>query len=615
MIEGPDQIGVSGSPSTSREITADLLEDAAETDLLGRLVYVVHPLGERYAIGIGTITEIRTSNRWHEDPNMRGVVKRRGALPHLSGEGDVRTAEITIQAVYTAENSNPAWGAPPTESGGAFGMSPATGSNISLATDGFLADLLRKHKGEIMYLGKVYRSNVRLPLTLRHFGSPDKGGAGEAYHSGVFGMTGSGKSALAAYMISAYLLHSDMGILIIDPQGQFTHEEGLPFSLQEWAKQVGREIQTYSISGDLSLPKDPALLTELLDRTPFFQDTLSIKGTANRESAAREFQQIIAATDGWENRSAGDLLQAALQNLLRDSHAMTRIYASKPSRDRLARMISSVLSRASEDGNQWKRALNEFRPIHSMFTPQNLDGEPRKPIREIILDTLRRSGPRPLVIIDLSSRGNPEYRRIDTEALKARLLSGICRTLTWWAEDEFGKGPPLNLLVVFDEAHRFASGFRDEEDEIRELADRLTDYVRTTRKFGLGWMFITQEINSLRRSIYQQLRIRAYGYGLTSGTELQRLRESVGDPSALNLYRSFVDPAAIRPPEYPFMLTGPVSPLSFTGTPVFLSVYTCHKDFVRNNRSRIPTPPARRPPSRRSVRTDQQGLYPSEDVP
>ena len=77
--------------------------------------------------------------------------------------------------------------------------------------------------------------------------------------------------------------------------------------------------------------------------------------------------------------------------------------------------------------------------------------------------------------------------------------------------------------------------------------------------------------------------MRNFGFGLTSGTELQRLKETVGDSEAIDLYRSFVHPNAIDPHRYSFMLTGPVSPLSFTGAPVFLSVYTDHDEFLFNN--------------------------------
>jgi DNA helicase HerA-like ATPase len=167
--------------------------------------------------------------------------------------------------------------------------------------------------------------------------------------------------------------------------------------------------------------------------------------------------------------------------------------------------------------------------------------------------------------------------------VKSRIFGQVCGLLNVQAERLYRQGSSLNALVVFDEAHRFASE-APEDEEAAALATRLVDYVRTTRKYGLGWMFITQEIASLRRGIYGQLRVRAFGYGLTSGTELLRLRETIGDDAALALYRSFVDPAAIRPSQYPFMLTGPISPLSFTGAPVFLSVYTSFQQFRDDNR-------------------------------
>jgi putative protein kinase ArgK-like GTPase of G3E family len=65
-----------------------------------------------------------------------------------------------------------------------------------------------------------------LSMWFKHFGSSDQGlgGAGEAYHIGVFGKTGSGKSGLAKMMLCAYSRHPNLGILVIDPQGEFTLE-------------------------------------------------------------------------------------------------------------------------------------------------------------------------------------------------------------------------------------------------------------------------------------------------------------------------------------------------------------------------------------------------------
>ena len=44
---------------------------------------------------------------------MRGVLKHYGSLPHLSGVGDVRTAEVLVQAAYLASSDDPSEGAPP----------------------------------------------------------------------------------------------------------------------------------------------------------------------------------------------------------------------------------------------------------------------------------------------------------------------------------------------------------------------------------------------------------------------------------------------------------------------------------------------------------------------
>ena len=60
-------------------------------------------------------------------------------------------------------------------------------------------------------------------------------------------------------------------------------------------------------------------------------------------------------------------------------------------------------------------------------------------------------------------------------------------------------------------------------------------------------------------------------------------REEFFGPLGITNIRTFVDPQAMKPAQYPFMLTGPVSPLSFTGAPVFLSVFTSFGEFELAN--------------------------------
>ena len=582
-----NEIGLVGSPSTTAKVTVDIMEEATDFPLRGQLVSLVHPLENSYLIALGTVTEIRTSNRWHEDPNMRGVLKRHGSLPHLSAVGDVRTADVAVQAVYIADHEDPAKGVPAKESGGSLAMSPTTGAQVRRITDRFLSDLLRRHSEEIVYLGMAHgMEDVKLPMTLRHFGSVASGGTGEAYHTGVFGMTGSGKSGFAAYMLAAYARHPELGILIMDPQGQFASEVGLPFSLQQWSRDVGRRVEVLSVSQDLRLRQNAPLFIELLQKTRFFRDLLTIRGSQAHESAVVEFTRVLQGQANWPNEDANVLLRNILTDISSDNAAIQRIYAQTAGRQRLVVQITTLLN----DPGVFQMAIDLFRPLHSLFTDSNLEGGNRRPM-EVVLHSLLNldTQPRPMVVIDLSSQGlgrPPDSESpaaiLETTPIKARLLREICSTVERVAESRFREDRSLNTMVVFDEAQRFAAE-NPEDDESKALADRLVEYVRTTRKYGLGWTFITQEIGSLRRGIYSQLRVRSFGYGLTSGTELQRLRETIGDPEALNLYRSFVDPQAMRPSQYPFMLTGPVSPLSFTGAPVFLSVYTDIEDFRKAN--------------------------------
>ncbi len=126
-----DEVGLVGSPSTTAKVTVDILEDATGEPLHGQLVSLTHPLHDKYLIALGTVTEIKTSNRWHEDPNMRGVLKRHGRLPHLSDVGDVRTAEVVVQAAYESRTENPSTGDAPSEAGGSLAKKVFAGLGLA----------------------------------------------------------------------------------------------------------------------------------------------------------------------------------------------------------------------------------------------------------------------------------------------------------------------------------------------------------------------------------------------------------------------------------------------------------------------------------------------------
>ena len=153
-------------------------------------------------------------------------------------------------------------------------MVPPTGSRVFRVDQVLLDQLLSVYQKEIVYLGKAYANDVLYPMWFKHFGSGN-GGAGEAYHLGVFGKTGSGKSGLAKMMLCAYARHPQLGILVIDPQGEFSLElsgtrvgqQRLP--LDQVIRGHGKEIHVFHIS-DIQLD-DWGTLEEMIVALRFLE--------------------------------------------------------------------------------------------------------------------------------------------------------------------------------------------------------------------------------------------------------------------------------------------------------------------------------------------------------
>ena len=198
------------------------------------------------------------------------------------------------------------------------------------------------------------------------------------------------------------------------------------------------------------------------------------------------------------------------------------------------------------------------------------DGSNKIEVNQIVKKTVDENGN--FIVLDLSQRDGD----IESENLQALFVKIIEERIVNAGAKKYSKGEKANCLIVMDEAHRFIS--KESPDErIKELTKEIIGSVRTTRKYGIGYMFITQTLESLDDKILQQMRIFAFGYGLTSGSELRKVSELVNNDSAIQLYKSFIDPSSNR--KFPFMFFGPVSPLSFTGSPLFLEVYTDPKKF------------------------------------
>jgi DNA helicase HerA-like ATPase len=570
LVGSAERIGVIGSPSTTGELALDVLGGAVGRKLVGELALFRFMQDSVPHYALGQITEVKLRNIWHEDATIRSLVRQRGRVDPVSERQDTHLGEMTVSAVFASG----AKGYEPS----ILGTVPSTGTNINLVNDEVLDELLAPYRQQLFYLGRVYGSKPRLPLWFKHF-NPGPDGAGEAYHLGIFGKTGSGKSVLAKMILVAYARHKQMALLVIDPQGEFAKDaRGKPsgefqLPLGEILKAAGKQVAILSVR---NLVLDTwALFEQILFESNFFE-RLSVPRGENRQLAseilAEKLNKAGVKLRDLHTRTAFDKAWEILQ----DERTQKVFYRTEASRARFRSMLDEA------DANEFYR--DHWGPVTELFRE---DREKARTVERALGWLLSPDHQnRPVLIIDLSreqAHGMFWNDKIQALVIK-RLLFGVMQT----AEDAYKENQGLNTLVVMDEAHRLAPReIPPEEEEAKAVRNTLIDAVRTTRKYGLGWMFISQTLASLHPEILQQLRISFFGFGLALGSEYQSLSQLVGGKSrALDLYRLFRDPhssfdTASR--QYSFMTIGPVSPLSFAGTPLFFNAFNTAEAFMKEN--------------------------------
>jgi len=572
-------IGVVGSPSDSFEVTIDIREVSAEDKLLGELVCFLVKEGEKNILVLGQITEIKTENKWHEEPSFKAVIKRHGSLPHLSGVADNRIATITVQSSFTLGKNEEDF-----PEAHKLANSPSTGQPVKRITNELMELLMKEHEKSLVCIGKAYDTDVCVPFWFKHFGSPETGGAGDAYHIGVFGRTGSGKTTTAANMIIGYARNiKDMSILILDPQGQFYNDikviPGKKFS--EVIESYGAKYAKIAIPNDVYLPNDPYLFAELLLTSGFISEAFEISATSKekldlmKESIAIYIKSRIDNTLDLSRCNSKDFLKQMVNAFLnapeegsaeadeeedrKPSKYVVRVYAKGQWRENLITRIESLKEQISQDKIE-KEVIGRWESVLTLFKKTGT----KKSLDDIVSMVVDQNGN--VLVVNLSGGNSVNLR---SENLQALFMKVIQNKIVEKGRILYEKGENAKCLIVMDEAHRFIS-YESSDGRIKELTGEIVDAVRTVRKLGMGYMFITQSLESLDDEIRKQMRIFAFGYGLTSYSEFSKIKDIVNDEAAVKFYKSFIDPMSNK--KYPFMFYGPVSPLSFTGSPLFLEM-------------------------------------------
>ncbi|MCF6095626.1 DUF87 domain-containing protein [Thermovorax subterraneus] len=570
LLSNAERIGTIGSPSSTSELSLDILGTAVGKKLVGELAFFSFIQDGKKHYALGQITEIQLRNIWLEDPTMRSLARQKGQISQVSGQQDTHLGQMTVSAVFSDEGSR--------FEPSILGTVPATGTYINLATEEIINILLERYRDEIFYLGCVYGSKPKLPLWFKHFGSGPHG-AGEAYHIGIFGKTGSGKSVLAKMIMLAYARYPQMAVFIIDPQGEFAKDisgqvglQGFSLDLAGILRCLGKNVIVKRIK-DLVLDRWD-LFSEILYESQFFERLSIPKGENRRTACEILVEKLEKANIRLKDLNTIDAFNKCWE-ILHDQNVQRQIYKSDQSRARFVSMLQEA-SREEFFNDYWK-------PVAELFS-ENRNGAVS--INQLIYQTFDINlNNRPVVIIDLSKEMASGLFWNDT--IQALVIKRLLDGLTYLAEDAYKKNKFLNTLVILDEAHRLAPREKYENDKQESVRISLIDAVRTTRKYGLGWMFISQTLSSLHKEIINQLRILFFGFGLALGTEFMALKEIIGgDLNALKLYQTFRDPHSSFDPsarQYSFMTVGPVSPLSFAGSPLFFTAFNTPEEFLKAN--------------------------------
>ncbi len=504
ILDEAERLGVVGSPSSTAELAMDVLGTAVDRKLVGELALFrfVQDASPHYALG--QITEVQLRNPWHEDPTMRSLIRQRGRVDAVSERQDTHLAQMNVSAVFQERGAG-------RYEPSMLGTVPSTGTRIALVNDSVLDVLLKPYADQIVYLGQVYGSTPKLPMWFKHFGS-DTNGAGEAYHLGIFGKSGSGKSVLAKLVLLGYARHRDMGIIVIDPQGEFSRDlddavpehEGMRLPMRDIYRHLGKQAVAMSVS---NLVLDQwALFEEILFESHFL-GALTMPKAENRRSACLE---VVAALRKRKYKLASVVDRPTFDFIwsqLQDPTFVRRFYRTQ---DVQQRFIGAVTSADADDffADYWA-------PVARLFDPNRQGAREVHKALNWVLQPQGEGTARPVLILDLSEEAAGDM--LWNDRIQALVIKRVLDGIATMAELRFKERSTLNTLVLIDEAHRLAPREVGDDDAAQRVRATLIDAVRTTRKYGLGWMFISQTLASLHREIIQQLRIMFFGFGLSLG--------------------------------------------------------------------------------------------------
>jgi hypothetical protein len=570
-------VAISGSPNSITEVSVDVMQDHLSRPLVGALLELemdVRAFDDKIVniVVLGQVTEVITTNRWHENPSLKNFIKRRGKLPNLTGVGDVTTAKIQIVGTYVKTDNK--------YKKERMTVPPGSGIPLLVVEQQTIHDIMRDEIG-IGYVGKILGpGDLPAPATLKHFGDSVDGGTGEAYMGGFFGPPGSGKTVMAAVFDALWARNDEMGLLILDPQGEFAENKiargsGFEFDFHTMLRTTtnGRfdpANDCINIS-DIKL-EGFGLFAALLERDRLFQ----LIGLGSGKIA----DAVVAVEDALEV-----LVEPASHCEWRIGDSLTRTAEFQEQYDKVKAAVvnacgnvyasGSRTAKIREFGDSWD---NNRAQIHGIwdavaerFAERDEHGNEKQDLVRIIRSVMEDGRK---LILDLS----PSRLGIE-DKYKLHLMHFAMKRISQAAQIAYKQNGNVNCLIVLDEAGRFIPE-SSKDDEKSSMAKYITERVKEMRKFRVGWQFITQTVTEIQKDIYRSLHYRVYGVGLGVGSEEQYIKDMEGK-EAFAMYATLPEPRLSG--IYSHMMCGNIIALGTTGNPMYIEGFHSDQETMERN--------------------------------
>ncbi len=597
-----NNVAITGSPNSVTEISFDVRSTHLRTPLLGTLLSMNVPVQNNDGhseelLVLGQVATVEMKNRWHEDPALKNYIKLHGRLPHLTEIGDTTTGHLQIVGAYKAVTNAETVRYEKTR----LAVPPGSGLAINQVDRAIIEGIMSQDFG-YGYLGNFYgTNNVPAPVYVRHFGDFDDDGSGEAYMGGVFGPSGSGKSVIAATLIALWAHNPSMGVLILDPQSEFSENAfargtRFDFNFHNILRETSQNRfnpESDIIRLDQLQLEGTDMFVQVLDEKGFFA-ALGLSARKNINDAMenisrfledlREEQRIWNASLDWN--SVQDIMVTTSPRGRTNQPPVQETFAVAFTRETAnAYAASSRAGKAQEFLQSWQNQERNLRRIWdetvALFSGRTQQGRLRISVNQILEDTVLRGR---IKILDL----NPQLINM-SQRFKLYLMDFVFRRLRRISHVHYRQGTPGNALIVLDEAGRYIPQDAGDDEMLKSLCRQLTDSVKEMRKMRCGFMFITQTITEIQKEIFRNLHFRIYGVGLGVGADADHIRAREGD-DAFELYRSLPDPRLSG--TYAFMIGGVILALGSSGRPMVIEGFASGQAILDANRHLI----TRRPP-------------------